>query len=77
MDEEPQGRTFVAIYHGATIASARLVGVTMDPETVAFAAERILAESLVQLKGDRITAMKEGGRQQALRQIIEDAEADM
>jgi hypothetical protein len=29
------------------------------------------------MKGDRITAMKETGRQQALRQIIEDAESDM
>jgi hypothetical protein len=77
MDEEVQGRTFVAIYHGATIASARLVGVTMDPETVICAAERVLVESLAQMKGDRITAMKETGRQQALRQIIEDAESDM
>lgn len=73
MDED-EGTTFVTIYHGKTIASAKMIGVTTDPETVACVAERILEESKATgRRGDSVISHLEAGRRGALRRIIENA----
>jgi len=40
MDEQDEGQSFVTIYHGRTIGTAKMVGVTTDPATVALVARR-------------------------------------
>jgi hypothetical protein len=72
MTEDERGQAFVAIYYGKTIATARLIAVTMDPETIVGAADRALEESLVEGRRDRVTALHETGRQAALRTVIQD-----
>jgi hypothetical protein len=75
MDDE-QGMTFVVIYHGRTIATAKMIGTTTDPPTAAVVARRIFEESRLTtgVHGDRVISAMEAGRRAALRQIIETAE---
>jgi hypothetical protein len=73
---EDRGRTFVAIYNGATVASARLIALTMNPEVISAAARQALAELDVTFRTGTASALLDRGRRQALLQIIEAAEAD-
>jgi hypothetical protein len=64
--------SFVAVYRGATIATARLVAVSSEPALVAEVAARLLQELAVE-EPDPIAAKLEGGRRSALRLIAREA----
>ena len=69
-----EGTSFIALYRGATIRSARLVAVSADPRLAADVARRILREPLSD--EDSVVATLERGRRSALRAIArEDRDA--
>ena len=61
--------TFVAIYRGRTIAEARLVALSADPQLVAEVSARILHERQTGEDSDPIIGQLERGRKAALRLI--------
>jgi hypothetical protein len=65
--------TFVALYRGATVASAKLVAVSADPGIVADVAGRLLRQDTASEEPDPIVAPMEGARRRALRLIREEA----
>jgi hypothetical protein len=68
-------KSFLAIYHGETIGSARLVAVSSDPELLAFVAARLGVESITTAaKADPVITAIEEGRQKALKLIQDDNE---
>ena len=67
--------TFVALYRGETVASAKLVAVTADPSLVADVSSRLL-QSLPTGAQDRVIGPIDRGRRAALRQIHQEAESD-
>jgi hypothetical protein len=64
--------TFVALYRGETVASARLIAVTADPLLVADVSSRLLGHRSAD-EPDLIVAGLERARRSALRQIHEEA----
>jgi hypothetical protein len=64
--------TFVAIYRGQTIGSARLIAVSADPALVAEVSSRILHEHPGQDAVDPIIACVDEGRKRALRLITQE-----
>ena len=62
-----EGTSFIALYRGATIRSARLVAVSADPRLAADVARRILREPVDD--EDSVVATLERGRRSALRAI--------
>ena len=65
-----EGTSFIALYRGATIRSARLVAVSADPRLAADVARRILREPVSD--EDIVVATLERGRRSALRAIAEE-----
>lgn len=67
--------TFLALYRGATVASAKLVAVSADPATVAEFAARLLHQPRMPEHGntDPVLLSIERGRRQALRRISKEA----
>lgn len=64
--------TFLAVYHGQTIAEAQMVAVTADPALVADVASRLLQnEREREPDTNPITAALNEGRRQALRLVQE------
>jgi hypothetical protein len=61
--------TFVAIYRGRTIAEARLVALSADPQLVADVSARILHERQAGDEPDPVIGHLERGRKAALRPI--------
>jgi len=61
--------TFVAIYRGRTIAEARLVALSTDPQLVAEICARILHERQAGEDPDPVLGQLERGRKAALRLI--------
>jgi hypothetical protein len=64
--------SFIALYRGETIGSARLVMATTDSEIVRDFAERMLSQSEEQ-EPDAILRELELGRRRALRLVRDDA----
>ena len=60
--------SFLAIYRGPSVDRARLVGVTSDPDLVAFVAEQMVTGSQSP-PGERVLGELERGRQRALEMI--------
>ena len=69
------GSTFVALYRGQTVASARLVAVSADPMLVADVAARVLAAG-AGASDDPVLTELERGRRAALRVIGREAGDD-
>ena len=65
--------TFVALYRGETVASAKLVAVTADPGLVADVSSRLLEGPPAPMQGDPVLAGLERGRRAALRLIRKEA----
>lgn len=63
--------SIVALYRGSTVASARIVGATSDPEVVALVARALLQEP--GLGGDPVLAEMEKGRKRAVRRARREA----
>jgi hypothetical protein len=61
--------TFVAIYRGRTIAEARLVALSADPQIVAEVSARIVHERQASEDPDPVIGLLERGRNAALRLI--------
>ena len=68
-----KGTSFVALYRGSTIASARLVAVSADPALAAEVSERLLRESPPSAQ-DQVLSTLEQGRRAALRLIRKEAD---
>jgi hypothetical protein len=68
------GATFVALYRGQTVSSARLVALSTDPTLVADVAARVLAEE-EQATDDPVLAALSHGRRAALRVVAKHAAA--
>ena len=64
--------TFVALYRGETVASAKLVAVTADPSLVADVSARLLADP-AGASSDPVVARLDRGRRSALRLIRKEA----
>jgi hypothetical protein len=64
--------TFVALYRGATVADARLVAVSADPEIVADLSARLLQTGPAD-DGDPVVENLERGRRAALKLIRREA----
>ena len=64
--------TFVALYRGESVASAKLVAVTADPALVADVSARLLRQQAGDPQ-DPVIARMEGGRRAALRLIHQEA----
>jgi hypothetical protein len=64
--------TFVALYRGPTVASAKLIAVTADPALVA-AVSRGLLGNAPRVSNDPVLAKIDGGRRAALRAIRREA----
>jgi hypothetical protein len=71
----PLGTTWVALYHGSTVASARLVAVSADPVLVADVAARVLDVGETRT-ADRVLAPLARGRRAALRAIRDEKTRD-
>ena len=69
-------QTFVAVYRGETISSARLVTASSDPALVAEVVARLLSTELAERTDDPVVARVADGRRQALRVIIGELDAD-
>ncbi len=69
------GTTFVAIYRGMTVTTARLVAVSSDPALVADVAARLL-ERPPGDDGDPVAANLERGQRAALRLINREANGE-
>lgn len=67
-------RTFIAVYRGETVSSARLVTVSTDPGLVSEVVSRLLDARAVD--SDPAVAEVENGRRQALRVIQGEAGFD-
>jgi hypothetical protein len=65
--------TFVALYRGETVASAKLVAVTADPSLIADVSSRLLRESTE--SEDPALARLDRGRRSALRLMRKEAAA--
>ncbi len=66
--------TFLALYRGESVGSAKLVAVSADPTTVAEFAARLLHQSpSVEDSPDPVLLSIERGRRQALRRISKEA----
>lgn len=66
--------TFLALYRGESVGSAKLVAVSADPTTVAEFATRLLHQPLnVEDNPDPVLLSIERGRRQALRRISKEA----
>lgn len=63
---------FIALYHGETIGSAKIIGVSANPDLVAEFATRLLQHH-EKPEGDPVIRSLDGGRRQALRLIAEEA----
>ena len=62
--------TFIAIYSGDTVNSAKMVAVSADPQLVSYVAERLLESDPVKEPAcDPVVNAIEGGRRQALKII--------
>ena len=66
--------TFIAVYRGPTISSARLVATSVDPALVADVASRLLREPSTD-GDDPATTSIDQGRRAALRVIRREASA--
>ena len=66
-----KGTSFVALYRGATIASARLVAVSADPALAAEVSEWLLRDPL--RAQDQVLSTLEQGRRSALRLMRKEA----
>jgi len=64
--------TFLALYRGETISSAKLVAVTSDPIIVAEFAGCLLQDPAESDTADPVLLSIEQGRQQALRHIVQE-----
>jgi hypothetical protein len=64
--------TMLAIYRGSSIASARLVAVSVDPALVADVAARLLGQPEEDGE-DRVLVAQRRGERQALRLILGEA----
>ena len=64
-------RAFIAVYTGASVASARLVAATADPDLVAYVASRLLREP--PHVDDAAVAALDSGRKRALRLVRQEA----
>ena len=69
------GTSFVALYRGATVATARLIATSADPALVADVAARVLA-ARDRVEDDPVLASLERGRRAALRVIGHEARSD-
>ncbi len=68
--------TFISLYRGQDIPSARVVAVSCDPDLIAYVSSALLQEREVRLNDDldpALTALEEG-RTNALRIITADGE---
>jgi hypothetical protein len=63
--------TFIALYRGETVATAKIIVVTSEPALVREMAERLLATASF-AQNDHILREIEQGRRRALRLIHED-----
>jgi hypothetical protein len=71
---DPSGSTtFIGIYRGATISSARLVAVSADPAIVAEVTRRLLA-GVDPSPTDPVLSKLDTGRRSALRAIRREAQ---
>ena len=63
--------SFIALYRGPTVASARLIGVSADQQLVAHVADWLLAQSqtVAEAADDPCLYELETGRQRALRLV--------
>jgi hypothetical protein len=66
--------SFLALYRGDTVGSAKLVTVSADPNVVAAFVGRLLSEH--KLPSDPILVEVERGRRRALRLIAQEGEAN-
>ena len=64
--------TFLALYRGKTIASAKLIATTVDPVLCGIVAEQLLGERLAH-GGDPVLGSLARGRRAALRLIQREA----
>jgi hypothetical protein len=69
------GTSFVALYRGKTIATAKLVATSADPTLVADVAARVLA-ARDRVEDDPVLGPLERGRRVALRVIGREARSD-
>jgi hypothetical protein len=65
--------TIVALYRGASVDSARLIAVSVDPELVADVASRLLSGPIDD-PTDPVLSAQRGGERRALRLIKAEAE---
>ncbi len=69
--------SFIALYHGQVESQAKIVGVSVEPDVVAFVAMRLLQDPRYQKlsEGDPVLEALKNGRREALR-LIETRGAD-
>ena len=67
-----RGVSFVALYRGPTISSARLIAVSADPELAAQVSARLLDQT-DEAERDPVVVTLERGRRAALRAIKREA----
>jgi hypothetical protein len=65
--------TFLALYRGRTIAEARLVAVSADPDLVSDFADRLLQQPAPAFD-DPVVSRVERGRREALRLLLRELE---
>ena len=69
-------KAFIAIYSGRTVASARLIAVTSEPELVREVAGRVLASGAYDAAGCESVSALNRGRRAALRAVSREAPAN-
>jgi hypothetical protein len=61
--------SFITLHRGASIATAELIAVSIDPDLVAYVAGAILGERQSALSGDPAASALARGRRRALRLV--------
>jgi hypothetical protein len=64
---------FIALYHGETVASAKIIAVTAHADLVADFAARMLHREEEETEGDSVVRSLDDGRRRALRLIAEES----
>ena len=67
-------KTFIALYRGESVTTAKLVAITADPKLVTLVAGQMLEHELP--PEDPVLTKLEGGRRAALRQIKKEAKVE-
>jgi len=76
MSEEEVQSTFVVLYRGSTVATARIVAMSADRALTAYVARMILREDSESPSRDPVLRAKRSGQRAALRVIVDEGRPD-